>query len=236
VAVLEAGLTDDFDALRSGALSASSLTANKYNGWTPIGAALRDSAHYLHANARENVHKVIVLMSDGHANKPAGNGPGYARDMAQYAAALGIRVYTISLGNGADQGLMEDIATATGGLHFDAAGSGQAQLISKLTSVFKNVAGTIKRTQLLQEVPTHVISPEETTRVDEDDTSLVPAPSGNGSGGSGRGFAFDCLSAPRLPGTGPGHHGAKLGSIGRPGRLSVVQRPREDASGCYVHD
>ena len=47
--------------------------------------------------------KVMIVMSDGHANRPDGDGPGYALSMAAYANGLGIKVYTISLGDGADE-------------------------------------------------------------------------------------------------------------------------------------
>lgn len=149
VAVKEADLTDNFDYLRSSVLNSSTLIANKYNGWTPVGAALRDSAHYLKANARDDVDKVIVLMSDGHANKPDRNGPGYAIDMAAYAAGLNIKVYTISLGNGADEDMMQRIADTTGAEHFIASGTGSS-LSSKLTQAFQHVANAIKKSQLVQ--------------------------------------------------------------------------------------
>jgi Flp pilus assembly protein TadG len=148
--VLEAPLTYDLAGLRTDVLTSSVLTANKYNGWTPIGGAIRDSAHYLNANARAEAKKVLVLMSDGHANKPEGNGPGYARDMAKYAKSLDTKVYTISLGNGADKQLMEGIAAVTGAEHFDATGSGQTELTARLTAAFRNVAGAIKGTQLVK--------------------------------------------------------------------------------------
>ena len=86
--VLEAPLTYDLPGLRNTVLTSSILTANKYNGWTPIGGAIRDSAHYLNVNARSNAKKVLVVMSDGHANKPSGYGPDYARKMASYANSL----------------------------------------------------------------------------------------------------------------------------------------------------
>jgi Mg-chelatase subunit ChlD len=92
---------------------------------------------------------VIVLMSDGHANKPNGNGPGYAREMAHYAAGLNIKVYTISLGNAADEDLMEDIAEITGAKHFTAGGS-SSELPDKLKDAFRNVASDVKRTQLVK--------------------------------------------------------------------------------------
>ncbi len=148
-AVLEAPLTFDLDYLRTNVLDHSTLVANKYNGWTPIGAALRDSSHYLHLNARSGVEKVVVLMSDGRANKPNGNGPGYAVDMAYYAVSLGIKVYTISLGNGADEDLMQQIADITGGEHFIASGSAGG-LSAALADAFADIAEAIQQTQLVQ--------------------------------------------------------------------------------------
>ena len=68
--VKEANITEDFDFLRAQVLTPTTLIADKYNGWTPTGAALRDSAHYLNSVARDDVDRVIVLMSDGLANRP----------------------------------------------------------------------------------------------------------------------------------------------------------------------
>lgn len=148
--VLEAGLTFDFDYLRQNVLDSKTLFANKYNGWTPIGAALRDSAHYLNANARPGIDKVIVLMSDGHANKPNADPAGYALVMASYAASLDIKVYTISLGSAADEDLMQQIADLAGGKHFIASGTSSSELTTTLTRAFKNIAGDIKPPQLVQ--------------------------------------------------------------------------------------
>ena len=149
VAVLEAPLTSDFDHLRSEILIPDTLIAGKFMGGTPIGAALRDSAHYLDSNVREDVEKVIVLMSDGHANQPSNNASGFALEMADYAASMDIVIYTISLGNSADEGLMQEIADRTGGQHFIAKGTG-SELATKLESTFRHVANSIKRTQLVQ--------------------------------------------------------------------------------------
>jgi len=149
IAVLEAPLTDDFDYLLDSVLTEEVLTADKYNGWTPVGAAIRDSAHYLSSNAREGTEKIIVLMSDGHANRPYGNGPGYARTMAAYASGLDIKIYTISLGNAADDNLMQEIADTTGGEFFKAAGSG-GELEAELREAFRHIANSLKRTQLVR--------------------------------------------------------------------------------------
>jgi hypothetical protein len=78
------------------------------------------------------------------------SGPDYARSMAAYAASLDVTVITISLGDDADLDLMQDIADATGGEHFDATGSGESVLTERLTEAFRQVAASIKRTQLVQ--------------------------------------------------------------------------------------
>jgi Flp pilus assembly protein TadG len=150
VGVLEARLTSNLPSLKTGALAVSRLTASRYNGWTGTGAALGDAAHYLSNNARNEAAKFIVLMSDGYANKPTDNGPAYARSMATYAAGLNITVHTISLGDEADVVLMQDIARLANGDHFDATGTGEAQLTQRLTDAFRDVAITIKRAQLVK--------------------------------------------------------------------------------------
>ncbi|NQT16922.1 MAG: VWA domain-containing protein [Planctomycetes bacterium] len=152
VGVLEAVLDDNFSYLRNTVLSQGNLPAGKYTNYTGTGAALGDAAHYLAygAEAREGAKRAIVLMSDGAANRPSGNGPGYARTMAAYAAGLNVTVYTISLGNGADVDLMQDIADIGGGIHFDATGSGESALTDKLTEAFRRAAAAMKRVKLVQ--------------------------------------------------------------------------------------
>jgi hypothetical protein len=152
VGVLEAALTQDFNYLRDTVLTASNLEAGKYTNNTGTGAALADAAHYLTygAGARGDVHKAIVLMSDGYANRPTNNGPSYARSMATYADGLNVTVFTISLGNHADVNLMQDIANRTDGIHFDARGSGESELTAKLTDAFRKAAAAIKRVQLVR--------------------------------------------------------------------------------------
>jgi len=152
IGVLESVLTDNFNQLKNSTLGSANLTASKYNGWTGTGAALGDAAHYVTygAEARSDAQKFIVLMSDGYANRPNGSGPAYALSMAAYAAGLDITIYTISLGDDADEDLMNGIAAASGGEHFDATGSGEATLTANLTAAFQSIAAAIKRTQLVQ--------------------------------------------------------------------------------------
>ena len=152
MAVLEAVLDDDFSHLRSSVLTQNNLPAGKYSGGTGIGAGIGDATHYLTngAEASEDFEKVIVLMTDGEANRPSGNGPGYARTMAAYAAGLDVTVFTISLGNEADLQLIQDIADITGGVHFDATGSGAVQLTDRLAEAFRKAAAAMKRVKLVE--------------------------------------------------------------------------------------
>ena len=152
VGVLEGVLTSDFNYLRNTVLSSDNLEAGKYTNYTGTGASIGDAAHYLTngSEARDDVEKIIVLMSDGYANRPDGNGRGYALTMAGYAADRDITIYTISLGNDADVSLMQEIADITDGEHLDATGSGWGTLTDQLTEAFKRVAAAIKRVQLVQ--------------------------------------------------------------------------------------
>ncbi len=150
VGILEGPITADFDSILNTALSPAQLLAGKYNGGTPIGAALRDGAHYLNSIAREETGTVLILMSDGEANIPESNPAGYALQMADYAKSCSVRVFTISLGDSADTELMGAIAAATGAKHFDATGIDGGDLTFLLTQAFCNIANEISRTTMVQ--------------------------------------------------------------------------------------
>ena len=152
VGVLESGLDDRYSRLKNSVLNQNQLEAGKYTDYTGTGAAIGDAVHYLinSSDSRENAVKALVLMSDGAANRPSGNGPGYARQMAAYAAANDVKIYTISLGNDADLGLMQDIADISGGEHFDATGAGVNELTERLTDAFTQAAAAIKRATLVK--------------------------------------------------------------------------------------
>lgn len=160
IGILESPLTTDFASLKQNVLGPANLPAEKYGyapyivGYTGTGAAIGDAAHYLNQQPEIRneleVEKVIVLMSDGYANRPTHNAAGYALAMAEYAADRDISIYTISLGNEADLNLMNQIATTTGGEHFDATGSGEGELTEKLTDAFRQAASAIKNVQLVK--------------------------------------------------------------------------------------
>lgn len=88
------------------ALVRASIDAITFGGWTPIGAGLQKSADLLSGAAG---NRAILLLSDGFENRD----PLAATVLSGWPANL--PVYTIALGPAADTGLLENIATQTGG-------------------------------------------------------------------------------------------------------------------------
>ena len=88
-------------------------------------------------------------MSDGKANRPEPDGSAYnyAVEMAEYAASLDMKCYTITLGEEGDADLMSEIAEITGAEYFEASGD---DLSESLEEAFSSVANDIKRTQLVK--------------------------------------------------------------------------------------
>jgi Mg-chelatase subunit ChlD len=145
--VVEGDLTTDFDKLRNVVLARSNLTADKYDGSTGTGAAIRDATHYLknHSSNRSNATKVLVLMSDGHANKPDGSGDEYALETAATAKGQNVAIHTISLGSGADTDLLKSIAAKSNGAYYNAPGESAEQLKRVLQEAFEKVAAAASR-------------------------------------------------------------------------------------------
>lgn len=139
-ATLESGLTLDYDLIDT---ISTQRQAGHYDVYTNIGAGIKNAREELVANGRPNAFKMMVLMTDGIANRPGNSSQAkqYAQDQATLAAAEGIPIITISLGTGADTNLMQSIADSTEGIHFNVpGGSGIAQYESQLTDTFRSIA------------------------------------------------------------------------------------------------
>jgi len=98
------------------------------DGWTDIGDGIAIGLNQLNADPSGYLCvKVIVLLSDGNANRPYNEtyARQYALDKAQLCTASGVKVFTVSLGTQADQALMQQIAQMTDGAHFHAPTSDQ---------------------------------------------------------------------------------------------------------------
>ena len=87
------------------------------------------------------IFPLIILMTDGVATEPDPDPEAAAMAEATLCKNAGIRILTVSLGLGADQDLMQDIADETGGIHFNVPGGGTiASYEQQLMDVFQNIA------------------------------------------------------------------------------------------------
>ncbi len=139
-AKLEIPLTTDHDLIKT---TSRQRQAGHYDYYTNIGAGLRNGRIELENNARPKAHRMIVLMTDGIANRSStGSSPDqFALDEAALCAAAGIKVMTISLGLNADTQLMQQIADISGGNHFNVpGGESVAQYEEELKAVFGDIA------------------------------------------------------------------------------------------------
>ncbi len=100
------------------------ITANFEGGGTGIGIGLAEGIGAITDTtlSRPYATKVIVLMTDGIHN--FGESP---TSVASNAAANGITVFTVTFSDEADQTLMQDVASYTGGQHFHAADATQLE-------------------------------------------------------------------------------------------------------------
>ena len=115
-ALVEHSLTEDFVAVSN---TVEHRQAGHYDVYTNIGDGIRYARQELDTNGRMGEFKMIVLMTDGIANRPSGNNAAkYAKDQANLCEAEGYPIITISLGSAADTTLMQSIADRTDGHHF----------------------------------------------------------------------------------------------------------------------
>lgn len=146
---LEAPMTFGFTGLNAQIASSPDPTAGgSSDQYTNISHGFYMGNNQLIVNGRDNAKLVLVLLSDGVANRyctpttytttcpstGTNSGTAYSRsiEQANYAADHGITVYTISYGNASDDALMQEIADITGGKFFKApdAATLQAAFIS----------------------------------------------------------------------------------------------------------
>ncbi len=139
-AILEHELTRDFDAVET---TSRQRQAGHYQAYTNIGDGMGEALEEIQEHGRTGAFKMIVLMTDGIANRPYNTSYArdYALDKAQDCADAGIPVVTISLGAGADTGLMDSIANITGGVHFNIpGGQSVADYEEDLKDAFRQIA------------------------------------------------------------------------------------------------
>lgn len=142
-AKLEVGLTENFALV---AETASQRQAGHYHDYTNIGAGMLTGLAELEDHGRVGAFKMVVLMTDGQANWHNGSyniSAAYDSVIAQAnaAAALNYPIVAISLGAGADTGLMETVAEITKSRHFNIpGGQSVAAYRDGLFEVFREIA------------------------------------------------------------------------------------------------
>ena len=100
-------------------------------GGTAIGRGLRRGIQALN-NARPLATKTIVLMTDGRHNTSTS-----PITVAHEAVAADVTVHTITFSAGADQNLMQQVASIASGKHF------HADSAADLSNVFREIARTL---------------------------------------------------------------------------------------------
>jgi len=137
-AVLESPLTDDLGLIEQ---TSRQRQAGHYDVYTNIGAGMQVARQQMTSNARHSAFKMIVLMTDGMANRPSGYANQFVLDEAQRCADAGYPIMTISLGAGADTSLMQQVADITDGVHFNIPGGQSVSAYeAQLQEVFHDIA------------------------------------------------------------------------------------------------
>ena len=137
-AILESGLTH---AIASVKPLYRNRQAGHYDTLTNIGGGLKVAREELESNGRQDAYRVIVLMTDGVANRPSGYATQWAIDQANLCKTSKSKIMAIALGLGADENLMLQLATITGGKHFVVPGGGTiAEYEAQLMQVFQDIA------------------------------------------------------------------------------------------------
>ncbi len=132
VATLDQTLTFDKQAVKD------KISAMSAGGWTNMSHALELANKELVTDGRPEVKWIEVLLSDGNNNCGMSNPPSdchnkvFAR--ANEAKDAGITIYTIALGETANQTLMEYVANITGGDYYYAPDS------SDLEAIYEDIA------------------------------------------------------------------------------------------------
>jgi len=118
-------LTDNFD------LAKQRIDEINSSGGTNLNVGLEESINILDAGARTTSNQAIIFLTDGCGTyTPSGQGGS----QADRAADAGYTIYTIGLGGGVNDNILQEIAGVTGGKYYFASDT------SVLNSVYQQIA------------------------------------------------------------------------------------------------
>lgn len=83
------------------------------SGYTSLGDGLYVGAAELASNGRVEAERIIILLSDGHQNRPTSYG-----DQLGFLLGANVKIYTIALGPHCNESLLEQIAEETSGRYY----------------------------------------------------------------------------------------------------------------------
>ncbi len=127
-ATLDTWLEKDFDVIRS---TVGSLNTG---GNTAIGLGMQEGIQaLLDSSARPFAAKTMVVMTDGIHN----TGISPLTVASDLMASYNLTIHTVTFGDGADQALMQQVASIGGGKHYHAATGDQ------LVSIFQEIANNL---------------------------------------------------------------------------------------------
>lgn len=120
-AKLEYGMTNDISKLST---TTRQRQPGHYDPYTNIYAGMKLAREELVSNARPKAFRLMVVMTDGLANRPTNTttAKDLVRQEAQLAKDNKIMVLTISLGFKADPTLMQEVADIADGIHYNVPG------------------------------------------------------------------------------------------------------------------
>ena len=112
--------------LNNHSVTQTEINSLKASGATNIGKAIELSNGEF-ASSEDDVLKIAILLTDGVANKPNGDGfnenpddVAYAEDEALNAFNDGIKIFTIGLGSDINETMLQNIANSTGAQYYEA--------------------------------------------------------------------------------------------------------------------
>ncbi|MFW5999020.1 MAG: VWA domain-containing protein [Halanaerobiaceae bacterium] len=153
----------------------SAVNGLSASGGTDIGGGMAVALDHYEESSRENSIKSIILLSDGNNN----SSPSFPVDNeTQRAEENNINVFTLGIGDGVDEELLEEVAEVTGGnYYFSPTEDEIMEIMSIIGEDIFSSSGRDINIQItipaLDSVVLKDINPEPVERIEKEDGSVV---------------------------------------------------------------